>query len=84
MAIEIRHNGWNLPVKMWNIPVNERIEHGYRTIKAESIEEANKFMLDIYNKIDNDIFYGEVKISFNECHYINGNEYSYIVTKKVI
>jgi hypothetical protein len=84
MAIQIRHNGWNLSVKMWNIPVNERIEDAYRTIKAESLEAANKFMLDNYNNIENDIFYGEVQISFNECHYINGSEYSYIVTKKVI
>jgi hypothetical protein len=84
MAIQIRHNGWNLPVRLWYVPKKERIEDGYRTIKAESLELANKFMLDNYNNIENDIFYGEVQISFNECHYINGNEYSYIVIKKVI
>ncbi len=84
MATEIRHNGWNLPTKLEKVPKMERIEEGYRTIQASSINEANKFMLDNYNKIEIDWFYGNVQISFNNCHYNKGIEYSYIVTKKPI
>ena len=82
MAKEIRGNGWNLPTRQWELPTNEQVQQGYRTVKAESLEEATQFMKENYDNKMQTRSFGKVHYtSFNPCHHHDHREgsYSFIV-----
>lgn len=85
MAKLVSSGGWNVPTKMMESNVRPWIYEGYRTIEAETLEEAIEFMEKYYTGVKDDVFYEKSKHWYNPCHYTyDTNKYSFIAFKQTI
>jgi hypothetical protein len=84
MANLLRSGGWNVPTKQMESRVKPWVYEGYRTIEANSFDEAIEFMDENYTGVHDDIFNEKSKYWYNPCHKLSGLEYSFIVFKTVI
>lgn len=79
-----RHNGFNLPVKQHELPLNKQIETGYITLSAANINDATKYMDENYNGMKDGILGYKDLYSFEPCHMQNKNEFSFIVKRRCL
>jgi hypothetical protein len=77
----ISSNGWNVPTKQMENHSRTWVYEGYRTIEANSINDALEYMEKHYTGIKDDVFNEKSLHWYNDSHRIDGKHYSFIVFK---